>query len=299
MASNVNPSRSSRTSLNPMRALKTLTYNPRVMEVARSLHLTEVLRKCYQWVTGGSDNILRVKLGTSESLFHVRNPSEYRTTEQCFIGYERDFIDALLATCGEGDIFLDIGANIGQFTVPMARQVGGSGVVIAVEPEVKARGNLEANLKLNGLSNVHVLGMALGAECGEGRLAWDVGTCPSLTQPGSANLDAVASRASVANSGVEVVKIEVGDHVLGRERLPAPKAVKIDVEGFEYQVILGLRQTLKNPACKLVCCEIHPAFLPSGTSSQMVVEEVISLGFSNSVLNERSGQIHMIARKDG
>jgi FkbM family methyltransferase len=299
MEPNAKPSRSSRASLNPMHALKNFTYNPRVMGVARTLHLTKMLRKCYQWATGGRNNILRVKLGKSHSLFHVRNPLEYRTTEQCFIGYERDFIDVLLASCGEGGIFLDIGANIGQFTVPIAREVGSGGVVIAVEPEVNARKRLDANLKLNGLSNVRILGMALGAESGQGRLAWDEGTCPSLTQGASKTSDTGAGPMSVAESGVEIVKIEVGDQVLGRQHLPIPNAVKIDVEGFEYQVILGLRQSLKNPACKLICCEIHPAFLPSGTNSQMVVEEVKSLGFSNVVLNERSGQIHMIARKNG
>jgi FkbM family methyltransferase len=234
----------------------------------------------------------------SDSLFHVRDPLEYRTIEQYFIGYERDFIDVLLASFGEADVFLDIGASVGQFTVPIARKVGSGGLVIAVEPEVNTRAQLEANLKLNRLSNVRVLGMALGAERGEGRLVWEDGTCPSLTQPGRKNPGAVATPAPGAVSGVQVVNIEIGDQVLDREHLPVPKAVKIDVEGFEYQVILGLRQTLKNASCELLCCEIHPAFLPSGTTAELIVEEARSLGFSNIVLNDRSGQIHMVGHKD-
>ena len=298
MESKVKQSRSVRALLDPMQALKTLTYNPRLMGVARGLHLTKMLRRCYQWATGGRHNILRVNLGRFDTLFQVHNPLEYRTIEQYFIGYERDFIDVLLSSFAEGEVFLDIGASIGHFTVPIAKEVGTGGLVIAVEPEVNARGQLEANLKLNGLSNVRVLRMALGAERGEGRLAWEDGTCPSLTQSGTQNSESVSTPAPGSASGLEIVNIEVGDQVLDREHLPVPKAVKIDVEGFEYQVILGLRQTLKNASCELLCCEIHPAFLPSGTTSQLIVEEVKSLGFANIVLNERSGQIHMVAHKD-
>jgi hypothetical protein len=90
----------------------------------------------------------------------------------------------------------------------------------------------------------------------------------------------------------------MGDEVLDRECLPVPAAAKIDVEGYEFHVIRGLRRTLTNLSCRLLCCEIHPAFLPSGINPQTVIDEVKGLGFNNVVLHERSGQIHMVARKD-
>ena len=85
---------------------------------------------------------------------------------------------------------------------------------------------------------------------------------------------------------------------MDRERLPIPKAVKIDVEGYEFHVIRGLSRTLRNALCRLLCCEIHPAFLPSGTTPQLIIAEVKSLGFTDIVLRERHGQIHMVASKD-
>jgi FkbM family methyltransferase len=213
------------------------------------------------------------------------------------MGYERDFIDVLLSKLAEGDVFLDVGSSFGEFTVPIAKVLGTRGLVIAVEPEASAIMRLEANLKLNGLSNVRILSTALGDEFKEGHLQWKDGSCPSLVGVSREEPPALSEKAPSAASGLQVVNVEIGDQLMDRERLPIPKAVKIDVEGYEFQVIRGLRRTLKNAFCRLLCCEIHPSFLPGGTTPQLIIEEVKSLGFTDMVLTERLGQIHMIARK--
>jgi FkbM family methyltransferase len=250
-------------------------------------------------VTGGRQNILRVNPGKGDVLFHVESALEYRNRETPFMGREKDFFDALFFSLAEGDVFLDVGSNTGEFTVPIAKVVGTRGVVLAVEPETSACVRLEANLKLNGLSNVRILKIALGDECREGRLAWKDGTCPSLVQVSGQDQEDVLTTAPSPTCGLEVVSVEVGDQVMDREHLPIPKAVKIDVEGYEFQVIRGLRRTLRNASCTLLCCEIHPALLPSGTTSHLIIEEVKSLGFTDIVLKDQLGeaQAHMVARK--
>ena len=280
-----------------MQTLKELSYNPRLLAVARRLHLTNMLRKCYQWGTGGRHRILRVNLGRFDVLFHVHSATEYRNIEHYFVSYERDFLDALVSSLTVGDVLLDVGSSLGQITVPIAKVVGESGLVLAVEPEARACEQLAANLKLNGSSNVRILRMALGDECREGRLSWKDGTCPSLLNVSPQDQETASTAAPNANSGLEIVSVEVGDQVVDREHLPIPKAVKIDVEGFEFQVIRGLSRTLRNASCRLLCCEIHPAFLPGGTTPQLIIEEVKSLGFTDIDLRERSGQIHVVARK--
>jgi FkbM family methyltransferase len=254
---------------------------------------------CYQWATGGKQNILKVKIGRFDVLYHVRSAHEYRVTEQSFVSsYETDFFDVLLSSLAEGDIFLDVGSSIGEFTVPVAKLVGSAGLVLAVEAETSICARLEANLKLNGLSNVRIFRTALGDECRESLLAWKDGSCPSLVGVSKEDQQALSEGAPTATDGLEVVNIEIGDQLMDREHLPTPKAVKIDVEGFEFQVIRGLSRTLSNPSCRLVCCEIHPSLLPNGTTAQLIIDEVKSLGFSDMVLRERLGQVHMIARKD-
>ena len=284
---------------NPVRTLKKFSYNPRLLAVVRALHLSDALRRGYLWATGGKQNILKVNLGRFDVLFHVHSPLEYRVLEHFFVSFERDFFDALLSSLEEGDVFLDVGSSLGEFAVPLAKAVGKSGLVLAVEPEPGACEQLKANLNLNGSSNVRILRTALGDERGESSLSWKDGSCPSLVGVSTSDQQPSSESGPSAASGLELVSIEIGDQLMAREHLPIPKAVKIDVEGFEFRVINGLSRTLRNAACRLLCCEIHPTFLPNGTTPQLIIEKVNSLGFTDIVLSERSEQMHMIARKDG
>src|SRR5689334_3802567 len=63
---------------------------------------------------------------------------------------------AIRRLLGPGDLFVDIGANIGYFSVLAARSVGAEGRVIAIEPAPPTVAKLRDNLDLNGLSNVEV-----------------------------------------------------------------------------------------------------------------------------------------------
>merc|ERR1711972_428246 len=71
---------------------------------------------------------------------------------------------ALQTLCRRGDTVLDIGANIGGFTVPLAERVGPDGEVHAFEPFRKVFQHLNANVALDGLSNVYTYNIALGTK---------------------------------------------------------------------------------------------------------------------------------------
>ncbi len=91
------------------------------------------------------------------------------------------------------------------------------------------------------------------------------------------------STAKSASGGVEAryseVEVVEGDKFVEAHGLPPPSAVKIDVEGYEYAVLRGLRRTLSSPSCKLVCCEIHSRYLPAGVVPEDVIRFLMSLGF--------------------
>lgn len=224
--------------------------------------------------------------------FHVRNYRELRILEAVEIG-ERDVLELLIQFLKPGDVVYDVGANIGIYSVLLARAAGGRSKVIAFEPERQSYRHLQQNLALNGIRNVQGIQLALGDESGAAQLfVRDGATCPRLAAP-----PPTGERGRVTS---ESVKIEKGDHLVAREGLPLPRAVKIDVEGHEHAVIQGMRRTLADPICKLVCCEIHPHLLPPNVTAESIHQLLTALGFSrvSKLHRERDENFFLIANRD-
>ena len=151
---------------------------------------------------------------------HTGTPAELRGREVHFL-VEKYFLQALISTLRPGDAFLDVGGDVGLFTIPTAKVVGERGVVLCFEPESVAYRKMLDNLALNGLTNVRVFKKALGDQNSGGRLFVGGTACPSLLPHQG---DAEQQSASEA---VEVVQ---GDWLRENENLPIPRAVKIDVD---------------------------------------------------------------------
>jgi FkbM family methyltransferase len=145
--------------------------------------------------------------------------------------WEPDVTRAIRTLLREGDTFVDVGANIGYFTLLAARQVGPRGRVIAVEPAPGNYALLEKSLALNGLKHVEAHRIAAGASAGRARLA-----LPDAANGGSWAL------VNDARSGSFEVDVQPLDALLAGRRV---QVIKIDVEGAEQQVLAGLQRTLE------------------------------------------------------
>jgi FkbM family methyltransferase len=156
-----------------------------------------------------------------------------------------------------------------------------------LEPEARAYAQLERNISLNGLKNVRPFKVALGEETSSGHLYLD--RAAATLMPSAKTVE--------AGEIYEQIEIVNGDEFWKLHELPIPRVVKIDVEGFEYLVLEGLRTTLSNPVVQLVVCEIHPYLLPAGTSPAMVKELMKSMGFDDISEFPRRREIQMIARR--
>ena len=144
-----------------------------------------------------------------------------------FANFEVDAFEQLIP---KGGVAVDIGANIGAHTVPMARIVGDSGRVIAFEPQRVVHQLLCANVALNALHNVWTFCAGSGREPGVMRV-------PPLDYNHAGNFGGI----SISSGDVgEIVQILPLDAV----NLPACHFIKIDVEGMECEVIAGAHNVI-------------------------------------------------------
>jgi FkbM family methyltransferase len=138
-----------------------------------------------------------------------------------------------------GDIFVDIGANIGYYTVLAAHLVGSEGKVVAIEPVPETVKVLRINCNLNHLSNVEILPTALWShEC----------AMPIYFSKGAFGMASL---------------IELGEDSILTKAIPLDsvsqswrtiKMLKIDAEGAEYQILRGSYETLKKVDCVILEC---------------------------------------------
>lgn len=131
----------------------------------------------------------------------------------------REFVDNI----SEGDVCIDIGANIGHHTIIMSQCVGINGKVFAYEPIPYIRKQMEESLALNNLTNVTIVPDALSNEDGLLHLHINKGN--------------VAGSSFVNTYTEGTIPVQV--HTLDSYKYQRVDFIKIDVEGFEYNVLLG------------------------------------------------------------
>lgn len=138
-------------------------------------------------------------------------------------------LQLLRQLCSPGNVVFDLGANIGDHTIPLAQHVGTSGFVYAFEPQRLIFQMLCANVALNDLSNVDCLHVALGATHGTVLI-------PEIDYSVEANYGGI--EVSGFADGRPVPRIVLDDYVDAR----GAELVKIDVEGMEGEVLEGGRK---------------------------------------------------------
>jgi FkbM family methyltransferase len=142
----------------------------------------------------------------------------------------------------EGDFVVDVGANIGYYTVAMAKIVGSSGQVLAIEPEPDNVRRLEENIDLNNLANIRVC--AAAASNNDGNILLHIADDPGYhsTALRHERLPVTILRDTRQSIVVRAARIDT----LWRNAGSPPVAfMKIDVEGDESQVLEGARDLIQ------------------------------------------------------
>ncbi|KAA2239182.1 FkbM family methyltransferase [Chitinophaga agrisoli] len=153
--------------------------------------------------------------------------------------YEFNDMAFLLHVLRQEDLFIDVGANIGMYTILSAAHLGAD--TVAVEPIPATFSHLNRNIALNSIARrVRAFNIALGAE---------KGTVSITSHLGNANHIATAD-----DDNIIEVEVDTLDHILA-DLFPA--IMKIDVEGFETAVLAGADETLRKQSLKAIIIELN------------------------------------------
>jgi FkbM family methyltransferase len=182
-----------------------------------------------------------------------------------------------------GMTVLDVGANLGLYTVFLSRLVGPTGQVVAFEPDPSLFALLQRNCALNGCTNITAHNLALGS-----------------------HRDRVLLHRMILNSGDNTLAGSAGRHF--RQPMPIevvaadellldlnPDLIKIDVQGWEFEVLRGMERLLSTNPRATVYFELWPGGLQRAGSSPDELEAWLrardyrlELASTGSVLDERA-----------
>ena len=163
-----------------------------------------------------------------------------------------------------GDHFVDVGANIGTFTILAAAVVGSK--ALSLEPVPDTFDCLRENIALNGCeARVTLIQAGAGSRGGRMRMTTHLGSGNHVLAPGEAREDAT----EVAIHAIDELTADI-----------APALLKIDVEGYETEVIAGAERLLGRESLKAVIIELNGSGTKLGYDEQAIHERLLEQGLA-------------------
>jgi FkbM family methyltransferase len=171
-------------------------------------------------------------------------------------------------TISAGDTVVDIGANIGCFTIYAARAVGPTGRVIAVEPASETFSQLRRNVELNNLTNVTLVQAAVSGEPGT------VTLMASENSLFTSLFDRIDGRENTGHS--EQVEAITLDQILQRNGVERVDFLKVDCEGAEHSIVEKVTPETMHKFGQ-IAMEIHDV---DGASNSDLMNRVKGFGYT-------------------
>ncbi len=173
--------------------------------------------------------------------------------------YEPELSAVFQAVLRQGDVFVDIGANEGYFSILSSKIVGAAGRVLAVEPQSRLQPVLKSNFAENQ-SNVELVPMALWDSVGQAalNLASDINT-------GSTSL--LASKGRFKKQ--ELVRTTTLDVLAAHHGISKIRLLKIDAEGAEFPILRGADGLFTQRRVEVLSLDFHPYHVARHVPHQM------------------------------
>lgn len=161
------------------------------------------------------------------------------------------------------DLFVDVGANIGSYTVLASKSIGAK--CISIEPIPSTFNHLLDNVNLNGIAeNVNCLNIALGSKTGFIRMTSKLDCCNRALPNGYQTKDSIT------------VPVRTIDDVVGTMQ---PVLIKIDVEGYESEILNGANSILSSTALLCLIIETDSKSQHEGVNTISITKKIKGYGF--------------------
>ncbi len=177
--------------------------------------------------------------------------------------HEFEDMSFLLHFLRKEDLFVDVGANVGSYTILSAAHIGAE--TISIEPVPETFEHLMRNVALNRIQNrVMACNIALGSS--KGVLEF------------TSSLDTVNHVATPSDKGRISVPVDTLDDIVAGKQTPI--LLKIDVEGFETEVMKGASKTLLQRDLKGIIIELNGSGSRYGYDEGKIHQELVGAGFA-------------------
>lgn len=214
----------------------------------------------------------RRDIATGRGVFHVDPVSQFAVALASPRGYEPEMCSALEHFLKPSGVFVDVGANEGFFAVMASKLVGGGGRVLAVEPQSRLKVVVERNLRLNRALNAILVQAAISDTEGSVELF----VSPDMNT-GSTSLRN-STRYRLPSETVSVMTLSQLFEFAG---IQSADLVKMDIEGSEYEAVLGSQELFRSHRIRAFAFELHhEAIRNRGKDPEAVVRFLEGCGYS-------------------
>ncbi len=234
-----------------------------------------------------TENGIRVKIGCHE-LF-AKSPDRvlalYLYKFSMMGKFESEFFKGII---NPGMTVVDIGANLGYYTILLADCVGVNGRVFSFEPEPGQYALLLKNIQANHCANAIAIPKAVSNQSGR-IVLW----LNKANQGDHRIYDPADGRPSIE---IEATTL---DHFLSERDWPKIDFIKMDIQGAEFLALAGMKETIKkNPAIMMLCEFCPDKIIQAGSTTAKFLAQCRDYGFDISHLNEGKKKVEKISTEE-
>lgn len=169
-------------------------------------------------------------------------------------------------TEARGNVGLDLGANIGYFTLFLCDQMEN---VICIEPDKRSRRLLKKNIDLNNFSHkTKIYDFAASDRTGRKKMYF---------AKTNSNLSTMSKNSLSKKDSYKLLEVEL--RTVDSLNLEEVNFIKMDIEGYEVEALRGSMETLKRSSNCKILLEVHPQFYTKDRSFSGVLKNLIDMGF--------------------